>query len=290
MLIQIYEQIMETLLLVLAIVGAFAVAFQFLDILVKYLPYFGKLKANTYDSLANKIKLKSLKKKAIASGIENSLNQVVFELRNELPKGWINRANIEWVNKTIPTSIKYKQLILRIRPEDNQDKNYLNAIYYFFASSVFPNTNQIIPNSIKNSVALYLSKRTVQIKHPYLTPNFDKEFLHAFSDSDSEVAAYYGDYLRIDEYGFFGSAYVREVDTLAESLRFSHERQNIEKEIKNILEHLMKFEKLHVTMQENEWYKKLTATSYGFLLVAKPEEKRIAGVEPYIKRAKQRLK
>ncbi|MBL0056583.1 MAG: hypothetical protein IPP31_10410 [Chitinophagaceae bacterium] len=221
------------------------------------------------------------------------LNQTVNELRNELPKGWITRASIKWVGKTLPPDFKDKQLIMRIRPTDNNDYNYLNAIYYFFSNSLFPESCAILPASIKESSSLYMVKRTIDDKQPYLTENFKKHFLSTISKNEPAVAGYYGDYLRIDEYGFFSSAFLREVDTLANSLEFSKERQNIESEINNILNHLIKFEKLNklnIVMGNDEWYKILNATSYGFILVAKPEEKRLAEVEPYVKRAKQKLR
>lgn len=274
-------------------IGILAIILYVIDSLIKYIPFFQKLKVSTLDKAADIIKLRAIKKRAVSSGIELMLNQTVNELRNELPKGWINRASIKWVGKTLPPDFQDKQLIMRIRPTDNNDYNYLNAIYYFFSNSLFPESCTILPASIKESSSLYMVKRTIEDNQPYLTENFKKHFLSAISKDEPTTAGYYGDYLRIDEYGFFSSAFLREVDTLANSLQFSRERQNIENEINNILNHLIKFEKLNklnIVMGNDEWYKILNATSYGLILVAKPEEKRLAGIEPYVKRAKQRLR
>lgn len=274
------------------VIGIIAIILYVFDSLIKYFPFFQKLKSKTYGKLSDNIKLRSLKKKAVSSSIELMLNQTVNQLRNELPKGWINRAVIKWVGKSLPPDLKDKQLIIKIRPEDDQDYNYLNAIYYFYSHSIFPETHKIVPSCIKDAASLYLVQRTIDDNQPYLSNNFRKHFVDTISLNEPLVAGYYGDFLRIDEYGFFNSAFIREVDSLANSLRFSHERANIEAEIRNISEHLLKFEKLNKLSQLNDddWHKTLSATSYGFILVAKPEGQRVSGVTPYVKRAKQKLR
>ena len=271
-------------------IGILAIVFYILDSLVKYFPFFGKVKSFFWDIIADVFKFKRAKRLASSSNIEYILNEIVSELTNELPRGWFNRAKIEWVRKSGPAIIKDKDLILRIRPHDDKDLNFLNAIYYYFSSSIFPENIQIIPAHIKKSTSIYLSKRAIEKKHSFLSDNFEKHFLSDLNDDEQAVVSFYGDYNRIDNFGFFNSAFIREVDSLAGSLRYSHERKNIEKEIKYILNHLKKFENLNQKyLQKDEWYNYLSATSYGFILVAKPG-KETEGMAPYLHMARERLK
>lgn len=282
---------LEILLLILAILGGLHFVVKAIQYFTDFIPLLQKAKAKTWNNLADLFRVRALRKRAIASGIENVLNQVVSELRRELPEGWISRASIQWVGKTLPATIKDRELILRIRPHEKQDFNYLNAIYYFFSNSIFPNTQEVVPSNIKKAASLYLSKRSITNRQPYLIDNFEKHFFNQSTIDEQEVVGYYGDYIRIDEFGFFNSAFIREVDTLAASIRLSRERKNIENEICNILNHLLKFEKLNkLTIQTDEWHKKLSATSYGFLLVARPDTQLAKGIDPYVKRARQQLK
>lgn len=283
---------METFVYILALIGAIAGAAKIFDVCEKYFPYLRRLKAASWNRLAEVVTIRSLKRKAIASNIAFAVNKSVQDLQSELPSGWINWARIEWVRKATATEVRDRELILRIRPDDDYDQNYLNAIYYFFATSLFPKTQNIIPDPIRKAVSLYLTKRTMDSNQPFLKAKFESEFIEKHEQDDLDVLAYFGDFLRIDEFGFFNSAFVREVDTLAESLRFSHERKKIESEIRIILNHLKLFKGLssgNPLRKDRDWYRTLKATSYGFILVAKPGRNRY-GPSPYEYRAKQRAR
>ena len=145
---------------------------------------------------------------------------------------------------------------------------------------------------VVEAISLYLTKRTIEKHAPALSSEFDNHFLGTIDDDNLEVLTHYTDYLRIDGLGLLTSAFVREVDNLATSVRFSAQRKNIEVEVNKIAAHLLEFDKLKLSgfrLETSRWYNELTTTSYGFLLVAKPEEAREAGIKPYMERASQRL-
>jgi hypothetical protein len=274
-----------------AFIGVLAIVFYVFDSLIKYIPYLRKLKVQTWDKIADLLAFNSTRKKAYSLNIEYALNEVVNELKPELPQGWLKRARIEWARKSTPAYLRDKDLIIRIRPQNDQDLNYLNAIYYFFSSSIFPQTYKVIPLNIKRATSLYLSKRAIEPKRSFLYETFEKHFIESLGDDELTVASYFNDYINIDKYGFFNSAYIREVDTLASSLRISSERKQIEKEIQNIIQHLKKFENLSQKyLRKEDWYKYLSATSYGFILVANPEKQKSEGLDPYLNMARQRLR
>ncbi|MEP7148156.1 MAG: OST-HTH/LOTUS domain-containing protein [Acidobacteriota bacterium] len=283
------ETIVKIVGLFLAGVGALVVLGKGLDVLVKYVPYLGRAKVAIWKFLSENLKVRRFKRKAIAAGIEFAVNRAVQDLQDELPSGWINWARIDWVRGVSTSELQDKELILRIRPDSDEDRNYLNAVYYFFATSLFPSTQRLLPSNIKIAVPLYLTKRTMEANAPFLQGRFEKELLEQREDEDSSIAGYLGDFVKIDQFGFFNSVFIRETDTLAEFLRFTHERENLEPEIRIIIDHLKKFQNISEKrpLAAREWYRTLKATSYGFILLARPDKIQ-TGTARYVQRAKQR--
>lgn len=79
---------------ILAIIGFLAIILSFLKLVFDVIPKLSLIKSKFWKFLSKKIKHKRLEKKAIASNIENVVNDVVVDLNKELPHGWIKKASI----------------------------------------------------------------------------------------------------------------------------------------------------------------------------------------------------
>lgn len=271
---------------ILAIIGGLYLIFGFLKLLFEVLPKLNQIKSKFWKFLHSKIKHKKLEKKAIASNIESIINDVVIDLQKELPKGWINKTSIQWVEKDITDELDDEELILRIKPVESQDSNLINAVFYFFTKSLFPSTKEIIPKSIRKASVLHLSLRTISEKQPYIIKKFESDYIENTIKTDQKVASYIGDFSYIDKQGFFTGTFLREIHDIADNQRYSELRSRIEEEFKNILLHIKNFTNRRINNSNEElWYRKGEANSYAFLLVAQPYH---VSVSPYLKRAKER--
>lgn len=273
---------------ILAFVGGAAIVLGFIETLFRVVPHFGKLRTMFWGFLARKWKYKRLEKKAIASEIEDTVNEVVMDLQAELPRGWISKAVIKWVDRDIKEEdLTDGEMILRIRPMSSQDVNLINGIYFFFTKALFPETKEIIPQIIRKATALQIARRTISDKKPFLTDKFEKGILESSVKTDPAIVEFIERFEDIDNKGFFTGSFLREIHEIATRSQFKELRNKIGDEIKSVLEHIKEFAvNIHGDLPESGWSRKGPATSYGFLLVAQPYH---GGVDPYLKRVRERF-
>jgi hypothetical protein len=272
---------------ILAIVGGASIILGFIKLLLEVVPRFGKLKTNVYKKLSDSFKYKSLEKRAISSDIENVVNDSVSHLQQELPIGWINKAKIEWVKDETKKDLDEDELILRIKPINDQDRNLMNGIYYYFTKVIFPKVKIVIPADYKKAAVLHLSRRTITNYHPYAISKFEENYLEPAIHKDAQIVQYLDNYQNMDQHGYFTSVYLREATDLAKKIQFSAKRMEINNELDGIINQIITFNKKCGKMPElpdNFWTYKSDSCSYAFLLVARPKLTR--KVNTYVNRAK----
>lgn len=274
---------------ILAIIGAITIILVFIKLLFEVIPRLNKTKTNLLKNLAQNRKNKNLIKNAIASDIETHVNEVVMDLQNELPSGWIQKASIQWIKEATNNDLREGEMILRIHPFENQDHNFLAGVYTFFSKALFPYTKEIIPTNARKAAVLMISYRTICDKKTFLQKAFEDSFLETAIKEDSSIASYLGKYKKIDQKGFFTGTFLREIHEIATKARFHDLRNRMGQEIDQILVHiegfLDQFDK-HKGIPPGGWYRQGPATSYAFLLVAKPDHQ---GVEPYLTQVRERI-
>ena len=272
---------------IFSIIGKITVIILFVETLFRLIPQLGRLRVKFWNFIAGKIKHKILEKRAIASDIENAVNEVVSELQFELPVGWIKKASIKWVDKNIKENeLKDGEMILRIRPLKSQDENLINGIFFFFSGALFPTTKEIIPQNARKASALQISRRTIKDKRPFLTEKFENNLLESAIKEDSSIVEFIDDFDEIDKRGFFTGAFLREIHEIATRAKFKELRNRFEDELKSVLSHTKNFVQNLSKDSETKWSRKGPATSYAFLLVAHPFH---YSVDPYTKRVKEHL-
>lgn len=252
------------------------------------IPKLRYLKIKVQKCLARKLKYRKLKKAAIASDIESPINEIVASLQNELPIGWIRRAKIDWVEEMPREEFNDGEMILCLRPLENQDSNLLSGIYTFFTKALFPGVRQMIPGDAHKAAALQISRRTITEKTPYLLSIFEDEFLETAAREEPTVVTYLERYEALDGHGFFTGTFIREIYEIATRVRFRDLRNKMDQEIDAILSHiegfLAEFQK-QKQIPPGGWYRMGPATSYSFMLVARPDHR---GTAPYVNRAKEK--
>lgn len=271
----------------LAAVGAGVLILNFLRLLLELIPKFGSLKDSGYSFISKRLRHKALEKRAIASNIEKVVNESVADLQKELPQGWVSRARIQWVQNETPEDLEDGDLILRIRPLEDQDKNLMNGIFYYFRKAMFPGVREVIPVTPRRAAILQLSRRTITKHHPYATAEFEREFLEPAIQAEEEISYYIDNYDRMDSRGYFTGVYLREITALAERIRYSAQRSGFGQELREITDQISSFIREYPRAPDDLWYRKGETSRYAFLLVARPAVLR--KVDAYIKRAVEHI-
>jgi len=261
----------EPLKTILAYITIIGIILGALDIATNLFSKGKKGKARLYNKISKWYKHKSLEKKAIASDIEDIVNESVFHLLKELPNGWIRRTTIEWVRNEKHENLKEGESILRLQPKESQDSNLIRGIYFFFTKRLFPETKEIIPETSAKSVSIQLTRRTINDYKPYLSKRFEDEVIEKEIKDNSKILEYIEDFEKLDNRGFFTGAFIREIDYTAKLLQFSRMRIDFEKEIIAIKKHMLEFMNALPKDAPDHLWKRIGSThTYRFLLARNP--------------------
>ncbi|MEA3249402.1 MAG: hypothetical protein U9Q03_03530 [Patescibacteria group bacterium] len=275
---------------ILTVIGGLYVLLRAVNLFFGEVKKFNEIRARFLEWLLGFFRHRGLVKAAVASDIEQNVNEIVSDLQEELPLGWISRTSIKWVRDASAETLGDGEVIIRLRPLESQDLNFLTALNVFFQKSVYPKLKTVVPENVCKAVALKLSQRTINVKKPYLEDKYKEDVMEPIVQNDPSIASYIGRYEKIDEKGFFTGTFIRESSEIARRAQFKELRSSIDSELDSLLEHIEAFSQQISPGQQKRseelWYREGPETSYAFLLVANPD--RVGNAEPYINRAKVR--
>jgi hypothetical protein len=275
----------DKLLIVLAVLGALAVATEGVKIILIYFPQLFVIQTKVWTYLADILKISSFRQKAIAVTVEENLNRTAYSLQKYLPNNWIRRASITWVRRPNSSQFREGTIVLRIRPEADINLNLMRVLFTYFHTAIFPDSVDILPNAIVVGVALAITRAGLEEHHPYLCDQFDRIFVPKIASGDQTTLDCFGDCVRLNEIGLLMGPFVREVNHTALKSRFSSARRQLPDSIERITEHMLSFQPMErYNKRESEWSYNGPVNSYSFMLVSKPPATR-PGIEAYVKRA-----
>ncbi len=262
------EQIYQIAVIVLAVIAALVTVMKFFGLsinVIKWWQFF-------IEKLAKNSKSKFLKKKAVKHKIEAIVNETVFELQKELPQKWVKKMHLNWANKSSLKRLKSGQSIIRIEPEERQDYNIINGVYFYFHHALFPKTYEVVPPRVMNSLSVKLSERTIanSDRSDYLLEKFNTTILEREIQNDGEILNFYEPFVTLDDRGFLTGALIREIDSMSDKIRVKKIRNNFEEIIMKSMEHMTYFtEKVKGgkgAVAEEEWHYSNEVHTYRFLL------------------------
>jgi hypothetical protein len=265
------------------IIGIAIVFLTIIEQLSNLFPKLSKGKQYLYKKASQYLKFKTLEKQAISADIEGAINESVNKLQDELPSGWVKKANIKWVKELSLSDLEEGEIILRLKPQDNQDSNLVHGIYCFFSNSLFPKTKEIIPDSTQKAIAIQISKRTIENNREYVLKKFENEIIEREIKITPAILEYLEDFDKLDKQGFFTGSFLREIDLVADKIRFSAHRNKFTEEIKGTINHTKNFIAALPDAPNELWAKNGVVGSYRFLLVKNPRK---FAYKIYVNRAK----
>ena len=93
-----------------------------------------------------------------------------------------------------------------------------------------------------SAIALAITRASLEGNHQHLLKEFDDVFLKTFGENNQDILDHFGDYVRLNGYGFLMGPFLREVDRAAKDARFSSNRVKIPEMIQKILTHMLEFQ------------------------------------------------
>ena len=280
------ESIYKIAVIVIAVLASLVTILKFFGLSTKAIIWW----QNLYERLAKNRRSKFLKKKAVKHKIEAIVNTTVFELQKELPQKWVKKMHLNWTDKGSINRLKSGQSIIRIEPEERQDYNIINGVYFYFHHALFPKTYEVVPNRVMNSLSVKLSERTIanSDRSEFLLNTFKKTILEREIQNDGEILNFYEPFVELDNRGFLTGALVREIDSMSEKIRVQKLRNSFEEIIMKSMEHMIHFtEKVKGgkgAVSEEEWHYTNEIHTYRFLLAKRQGKMK---VDAHLNRALQ---
>lgn len=268
---------LQKMIIVLAVIGALVSILSLFNLSTSAISWWSVL----FDKLAQKRKKTFLIKKAIKYKIEEIVNTTVFDLQKELPRNWVKKMNLKWVDKGSLKRLKNGQALIRIEPVERQDYNIINGVYTYFHHCLFPKTYEVVPQRVMNSLAVKLSQRTIENcdRKEFLLDKFNQTILEREIQNDGKILDYFEPFSELDNRGFLTGALIREIDSMAEKIRVKKIRNEFESIILDTIDHMMYFTgKLKGgkgTIPDSEWELANKVHKYRFLLAKRQSHMKV---------------
>lgn len=260
--------------------------------LIRLIPQIERIKSKIYLPLAKKYKHRRLVKAAIKSDIKGYVNAELRKMQGELPKGWINEMDIEWVtSENKEDFLNDDEVVVRIRPLEEQKRNFVNATYFFLKKAFFPKNKRVIPKGHHEASVLYVCRRIASARGQDFLTTYEDNLLEPAIEKHKKIPHYIEQYKSLDERGFFAGVFLREIHSIASEIRFTSHRGKMGNELISVINHLQKFIdgiKSVEKISDGDWCHTGPISSCKFLLVAQPTKTHL-GVGAYVKRATESI-
>jgi len=267
-----------------------------LNTLANLIPQIDVLRSKILLPIAKKYKQKKLIKSAVKSDIRGHVNREIAKMRNHLPAGWTGEMDVDWVEAEEPSTLKDdNKIIVRIRPVEDQDRNFVNAAYYYLRSSFFPKTQAVVPKPHYEASVLHVCRKIAESRSAATKTFFEDHILEPAIQRHQHIPDHLEDYAELDKRGFFTGTFLRELHLMATDARFTRARANMTQETASVIDHIKAFITAYDAhhagqgeMSPTAWYNDGAVSRYAILLVANPA-KTENGIDAYLNRARSRF-
>ncbi len=260
--------------------------------LLDVIPQLQKIKAEIMIPWAKKREHGRRVKSAIKADIEGRINTAILAMGNKLPNGWINKMKIEWVeNESKDDFFADGEMVLRIRPLEDQTKNLVRAGYAFLQKAFFPRASNVVPKEHREASVLFTGRKIMIQQGGKIKEAYEDIILEPAVHRNKRVLPIMKHYQALDERGFFMGSFLREVNAVAIGAQFdSVSRNKMREEASALIDHMEDFI-AHYPQRIPEilWSRQGPITNYGFILVAKPLNVETNNIRIFVNRAQERL-
>lgn len=235
---------------------------------------------------------KKAEKTKTAYDIQGKINSFIRTVNTEVTDLMPYGLKIKWISEDIDKDsfIKGGKVVVMLRYHQNQDENLSLATLLYVNKSVIPEARPHINFKLCEAIDLIMTKKVlysfVEAKSSF--NYFVTEILHQKTDSDVSIKEFCTVIDKLDERGLFTRVLLRELSELGERRAGITETGDTvfeTGEFTKFLDEIARKERgedVPLTFSKN--YIKV-----AIILVARPETG-ILGVEPFIKRVKEKIK
>ena len=279
----------DKLLEILAILGAFLVAYETLKFLINVISPLNRLWLKFLRFAVEYVNILSFRRSEISFTVTGTVNAIVNSLKPYLPRHWLNGVSIKWIRNGNSARIENGQLVILMKPAASIEQTIMYALWRCFESSIFPNGRAVIKGHDSSTLSLVLARTGLVRTNSHILKEFDEQFVVNASDQNLIDRNKYVDLMKLNEVGFLMGPFLREVDRVVVQLSLAGRSSETGESIAIILDHLLKFLPiLRNNLDDEDWSCNTAHGSYGILLVSRPQESR-PSVNAYVERVRSKI-
>lgn len=223
-----------------------------------------------------------IKKKYIQYDFQSRANSFVNNfLKNELKDFRPMKLKVEWVEDgNIPKSFFDEgKLIVRMRKDDDENKNFVNAAMVFIAENLLIKAKKYISKEQKESIDLFTGKKMFEKEKEELVKQFIEDYLHPKIE-DEKIDDLFSKFESIDESGLFFPVFIQEMTFLGEKVFNKRKDDLIFKEVLALVNFLNNYSERKLKEEvENKFLGNYC--KFGIIIIGKSDKIYDKGCIPY---------
>lgn len=225
------------------------------------------------------------KKQYITHNVQGHVNDYVNNfLSNKLNNFQPVNLSIEWVDEdqTNDAFMKKGKLVVKMRMQDDQNKNLVNASMVFIANNLLPKTKHYLSDKQKKSIDLFVANKLFETQKEEIARSFVTEHLIK-GHEDKKVADFFEKYFLIDQSGIFFPVFLEEMNFLGEKVFASKRSSKIFEEVAGLIDFLHRYSQRIVGEDSDEPIFSGEYCRFGICIVGRAVKINTEGQKPYLK-------
>ena len=220
----------------------------------------------------------------IASEVSSTVNQFFTkDLFNHLILSEETDFHVKWVRKAKDPLLKQGSLILRLKQDDDQTRNILNATKVALPQVICPLIRSNLNSHISSAIDLTLMQKlaTKIGNHGKLT--FKKYFLDPETKEDKRIGGLISELILLDKHGVFTPILLNELNNIGEGLFADSDTKDYSLETISFIKYLLQIVNRNIGEEIELNYIK-PPFKVGSILLAVKHRADTQGLRPYLRR------
>jgi hypothetical protein len=221
-------------------------------------------------------------KQIITHDIQARVNEFSKTLSKEIANVEPVGIKVQWISDTQTPKQFFdrNKLVIRMRPHDSQDKNFINASMVFVSSVFLRKSKKYMSKSQKESIDLYVGKKLFEKEKPQIADQFFEDYFSMKTISNEKIMGLIEKYEIIDKVGLFFPILVQELTFFGEKIFYKLKTNEIIKELSAFIDFLKNYAEREIG--ERRLKKNFTGVYCRCGIVIIGEKVKIGLCEPYV--------
>lgn len=234
---------------------------------------------------------KGAHKQYVRLDLQGRLNEFAKGLGEDAPFLASTRVHIEWTDDEVTRKnfLRDDKVILRLRRNDPEDRNFVHGAYMFVSASMLAKGKRYLSPSQRQSLDLYMTTELLEKEKPTVLGFFLDEYLHPETkDKDSKITKYFDSFAVIDKGGLFKSVVLQELNYLGDKVFGQRQDDKIISEVNALIEFLEPIATRQIGGGSDLNFQRLYCR-FAIVIVGKPAKVIAAGHLPYVDYVRKQL-